>query len=104
MDKALSAVRTPEIDAPVGSYVGTSPYNPGALRSLAGLCVPFDAATPRQAVSLARGVRRPGNRVGESGGGRRIHVAVDGQTRINEASASSIGKVGTEDHAEHVQA
>jgi hypothetical protein len=45
MGNALGGIRTPAIDAPVGTYYGSSPCNPGRLGFLAGLYVPFDAAT-----------------------------------------------------------
>src|SRR5207249_4263832 len=42
-NNALGGIRTPAIDAPVGTYYGSSPCNPGTLGFLAGLYVPFDA-------------------------------------------------------------
>jgi predicted lipoprotein with Yx(FWY)xxD motif len=42
---ALGGIRTPAIDAPLGTYNGSSPCNPGALGFLAGQVVPFDGPT-----------------------------------------------------------
>jgi hypothetical protein len=45
LGNALGGIRTPAIDAPVGTYYGASSCNPGRLGYLAGLFVPSDVAT-----------------------------------------------------------
>lgn len=94
MRNALGGIRTPGIDAPVGSYYGTSPCNPGTLGFLAGLYVPFDAATlaklyPTHDVYVAKVTASANQAVAD---GFMLHE--DAQTLINEANASSIGKLG----------
>jgi hypothetical protein len=94
MGNALGGIRTPEIDAPVGSYYGTSPCNPGTLGFLAGLYVPFDAATlarvyPSHDVYVAR-VTASANQAVADG----FMLPADAQSLIAEGNASSIGKLG----------
>ena len=94
MGNALGGIRTPQIDAPVGSYYGTSPCNPVTLGFLAGLYVPFDAATlaklyPTHDAYVAK-VTASANQAVADG----FMLADDAQTLINEANASSIGKLG----------
>lgn len=94
MGNALGGIRTPAIDAPVGSYYGSSPCNPGTLGFLAGLYVPFDAATlarlfPTHDAYVAR-VTASANQAVADG----FMLQEDAQTIIGEANASSIGKLG----------
>ena len=94
MGNALGGIRTPEIDAPVGSYYGTSPCNPGTLGFLAGLYVPFDAATlaklyPTHEAYVAK-VTASANQAVADG----FMLQEDAQILINEANASSIGTLG----------
>ena len=94
LGNALGGIRTPAIDAPVGSYYGTSPCNPGTLGFLAGLYVPFDAATlaklyPTHDVYVAK-VTASANQAVADG----FMLQEDAQTLIDEANASSIGKLG----------
>jgi hypothetical protein len=101
MGNALGGIRTPEIDAPVGSYYGTSPCNPGTLGFLAGLYVPFDAATlakvyPSHDVYVAK-VTASANQAVADG----FMLQADAQSLIAEANASSIGKLGRRSRREH---
>ena len=94
MGNALGGIRTPGLDAPVGSYYGTSSCNPGTLGFLAGLYVPFDAATlaklyPTHDAYVAR-VTASANQAVADG----FMLQDDAQNLINEANASSIGKLG----------
>lgn len=94
MGNALGGIRTPEIDAPVGSYYGTSSCNPGTLGFLAGLYVPFDSATlatlyPSHDVYVAKVTASADQAVADG-----FMLQEDAQTLINEAAASSIGKLG----------
>ena len=82
------------IDAPVGSYYGTSPCNPGTLGFLAGLYMPFDAATlvrlyPSHDAYVAK-VTASANQAVADG----FMLQEDAQSLIDDASASSIGKLG----------
>ena len=93
MGNALGGIRTPPIDAPVGSYYGTSPCNPGTLGFLAGLYVPFDAPTlarlyPTHDAYVAR-VTASANQAVADG----FMLSDDAQTLISEANASSIGRL-----------
>jgi predicted lipoprotein with Yx(FWY)xxD motif len=45
LGNAQGGIRTPALDAPLGTYYGSSPCNPGALGFLAGQFEPFDAQT-----------------------------------------------------------
>jgi hypothetical protein len=94
MGNALGGIRTPAIDAPIGSYYGTSPCNPGTLGFLAGLYVPFDAATlntlyPTHDAYVAR-VTASVNQAVTDG----FMLQEDAQTLTDEANTSSIGKLG----------
>jgi hypothetical protein len=94
MGNALGGIRTPAIDAPVGSYYGTSSCNPGTLGFLAGLYVPFDAATlarlyPTQDAYVATVTASANQAVADQ-----FMLQEDAQTLIDEANASSIGKLG----------
>jgi alpha/beta hydrolase family protein len=94
MGNALGGIRTPAIDAPVGSYYGTSSCNPGTLGFLGGLYVPFDAATlatlyPTHDAYVAK-VTASANQAVSDG----FMLQVDAQQLINDANASSIGKLG----------
>jgi hypothetical protein len=94
MGNALGGIRTPPIDAPVGSYYGTSPCNPVTLGFLAGLYIPFDSATlaklyPTHDAYVGK-VTASANQAVSDG----FMLAEDAQTMINEANASSIGKLG----------
>jgi Alpha/beta hydrolase domain len=78
----------------VGSYYGTSSCNPGTLGFLAGLFVPFDAATlarlyPTHDAYVTRVTDSANQAVAEG-----FMLPEDAQTLINEANASSIGKLG----------
>jgi hypothetical protein len=94
MGNAMGGIRTPELDAPVGSYYGTSPCNPGTLGFLAGLYVPFEAAT------LSKLYRTHGAYVAKVTASVNQAVAdgfmlqEDAQTLIDEANASSVDKLG----------
>ena len=94
MGNALGGIRTPAIDAPVGSYYGTSSCNPGTLGFLAGLYVPFDAPTltrlyPTHDAYVAR-VTASANQAVADG----FMLQEDAQMLIDEANASSIGTLG----------
>jgi Alpha/beta hydrolase domain len=95
MGNALGGIRTPALDAPVGTYYGTSPCAPGQLGFLAGLHVPFDAAT------LANLYPTHDNYVEKVTASANMAVADgfmledDAQRLIDEASASTIGKLGS---------
>ena len=94
MGNALGGIRTPAIDAPVGSYYGTSTCNPGTLGFLAGLYVPFDAATlarlyPTHEAYVTKVTASANHAVAEG-----FVLQEDAQTLIDEANASSIGKLG----------
>jgi hypothetical protein len=94
MGNALGGIRTPAIDAPVGSYYGTSSCNPGTLGFLAGLYVPFDAATlarlyPTHDAYVATVTASANQAVADQ-----FMLQQDAQTLIDEANASSIGKLG----------
>ena len=94
MGNAMGGIRTPGIDAPVGTYYGTSPCNPVTLGFLAGLYMPFDAATlaklyPTHDAYVAK-VTASANQAVADG----FMLQEDAQTLINEANASSIGKLG----------
>jgi hypothetical protein len=91
---ALGGIRTPAIDAPIGSYYGTSPCNPGTLGFLAGLYVPFDAATLAKLyathdVYVAK-VTASANQAVADG----FMLQQDADTLIGEANASSVGALG----------
>jgi Alpha/beta hydrolase domain len=94
MGNAVGGIRTPPIDAPVGSYYGTSPCNPGTLGFLAGLYMPFDAATlsklyPTHDAYVGR-VTESANQAVRAG----FMLQEDAQILIDEANASSIGRLG----------
>ena len=94
MGNALGGIRTPGIDAPVGSYYGTSSCNLGTLGFLAGLYVPFDAATlaklyPSHDMYVAK-VTASANQAVADG----FMLPDDAQSLIKEANASSIGMLG----------
>jgi hypothetical protein len=94
MGNALGGIRTPAIDAPVGAYYGTNTCNPAFLGFLSGWYVPFDAATlaklyPTHDAYVAR-VTASANKAVADG----FMLQDDAQRLINEADASSIGKLG----------
>ena len=99
MGNALGGIRTPAIDAPVGAYYGTNTCNPAFLGFLSGWYVPFDAATlaklyPTHEAYVAR-VTASANKAVADG----FMLQDDAQRLINEADASSVGKLGAHDHA-----
>jgi hypothetical protein len=94
LGNALGGIRTPAIDAPVGAYYGTNTCNPAFLGFLAGWYVPFDAATlaklyPTHDVYVER-VKASANKAVADG----FMLQDDAQRLIDEANASSIGKLG----------
>ncbi len=94
MGNALGGLRTPAIDAPVGAYYGTNTCNPAFLGFLSGWYVPFDAATlaklyPTHEAYVAR-VTASANKAVADG----FMLQEDAQRLIDEADASSIGKLG----------
>ena len=87
-------VRTPAIDAPVGAYYGTNTCNPAFLGFLSGWYVPFDAATlaklyPTHDAYVTRVTASATKAVADG-----FMLQDDAQRLINEADASSIGKLG----------
>lgn len=94
LGNATGGIRTPAIDAPVGVYYGSSPCNPGRLGFLAGLFVPFDAATlnklyPSHDVYVAIVTASAQKAVSDG-----FMLSEDAQQLIQEADASTIGKLG----------
>jgi hypothetical protein len=94
MVNALGGIRTPAIDAPVGTYYGSSPCSPGRLGFLAGLFVPFDAATqsrlfPSHGDYVAR-VTASANKAVTDG----FILQDDAARLVTEAEASTIGSLG----------
>ena len=94
MGNALGGIRTPAIDAPVGTYSGSSPCNPGRLGYLAGLFVPFDAATqaklyPTHDAYVAKVSASAQNAVSAG-----FMLPDDATQLINDANASTIGSLG----------
>jgi hypothetical protein len=94
MGNALGGIRTPSIDAPVGTYYGSSPCNPGQLGFLAGLFVPFDAANqaklyPSHDVYVSRVTASAQKAVSDG-----FILQDDGTRLIAEANASTIGSLG----------
>jgi hypothetical protein len=94
MGNALGGIRTPSIDAPVGTYYGSSPCNPGTLGFLAGLYVPFDSTTqtklyPSHDVYVSTVTASAQKAVSDG------FMLQDDATRlIAEANASTIGSLG----------
>jgi hypothetical protein len=94
MGNALGGIRTPAIDAPVGAYYGTNTCNPAFLGFLSGWYVPFDAATlaklyPTHEAYVARVTASVNKAVADG-----FMLQDDAQRLIDEANASSIGKLG----------
>jgi len=94
LGNALGGIRTPAIDAPVGTYYGSSPCNPGTLGFLAGLYVPFDAPTlaklyPTHDVYVAMVTASAEQAISDG-----FMLQPDAQQLIQEAQASTIGKLG----------
>jgi hypothetical protein len=94
MGNALGGIRTPAIDAPVGAYYGTNTCNPAFLGFLSGWYMPFDAATlaklyPTHDAYVAR-VTASANKAVADG----FMLQDDAQRLIDEANASSVGKLG----------
>jgi hypothetical protein len=94
MGNALGGIRTPSIDAPVGTYFGSSPCNPGRLGFLAGLYVPFDAATQAKLYAshddyVARVTTSADKAVSDG-----FMLQGDATQLINAAKASTIGSLG----------
>jgi hypothetical protein len=94
MGNALGGIRTASIDAPVGTYYGSSPCNPGQLGFLAGLFVPFDAAIqaklyPSHDVYVSRVTASAQKAVSDG-----FILQDDGTRLIAEANASTIGSLG----------
>jgi hypothetical protein len=95
MGNALGGIRTPALDAPLGTYYGTSPCSPGRLGFLAGLAIPFDAATlaklyPTHDAYVAK-VTASANMAVADG----FMLQDDAQRLVDEADASTIGNLGS---------
>lgn len=96
LGNALGGIRTPAIDAPTGTYYGSSPCNPGALGFLAGLYVSIDAATearlyPSHNVYVAKVTASAEKAVSDG-----FILQEDADRLIREARASTIGSLGPE--------
>ena len=94
LGNALGGIRSAQLDAPIGSYYGTSSCNPGTLGFLAGLYVPFDAPTlaklyPTHDAYVAK-VTASANQAVADG----FMLPEDAQTLISEANGNSFGKLG----------
>jgi hypothetical protein len=94
LGNALGGIRTPALDAPVGTYYGSSPCTPGRLGYLAGLFVPFDSATqsklyPTHDVYVAKVTVSAQQAVADG-----FILQEDANQLIGEAQASTIGSLG----------
>jgi hypothetical protein len=94
LGNAIGGIRTPSIDAPVGTYYGSSPCNPGTLGFLAGLYIPFDAAKlntlyTSHDVYVAKVTASADQAVNDG-----FMLEEDAQQLIQEANASTVGKLG----------
>ena len=94
LSNALGGIRSPAIDAPVGTYYGSSPCNPGTLGFLAGLYVPFDAATqarlyPSHDDYVARVTASAQQAVSDG-----FILQEDATRLVEDARASTVGSLG----------
>ncbi|MBV9579176.1 MAG: hypothetical protein JO057_11370 [Chloroflexi bacterium] len=94
MGNALGGIRTPALDAPIGAYYGSSPCNPGRLGYLAGLLVPFDAATQNKLYPTHDAYVDKVTASAQKAVSDGFMLPEDATTLINEAMANTIGSLG----------